>query len=97
MRQKTSTDLVESSPSFGIELLHSFLCHRSIKADILDMSSIIVLYKNLCFLVFQKPNTLCRGFRVDCKNGARGLLSVQNLLHGVAELADIDFGRYGAT
>jgi hypothetical protein len=30
---------VECTPGFGVELLHSFLCHESIKSDILDMSS----------------------------------------------------------
>jgi hypothetical protein len=41
--QKTGTDFMESSPGFGVELLHSFLCHGGIKPDLLDMSSIISL------------------------------------------------------
>ena len=37
--QKTGADFVESTPGFGVEILHTFLCHRCSKSDILDMSS----------------------------------------------------------
>jgi len=39
VRKQTGADFVECTPGFGVELLHSFLCHRSIKPYILDMSS----------------------------------------------------------
>jgi len=39
VRKQTGADFVECTPGFGVELLHSLLCHRSIKSDILDMSS----------------------------------------------------------
>jgi len=39
VRKQAGADFVECTPGFGVELLHSFLCHRGIKSDIVDMSS----------------------------------------------------------